>query len=127
MTLYRSHHLIGTRKRLHDANYHQFLMVRFRASAYQLGNVSVLLNLPFWRIRAGGFRLLFGDIKMNQNIVKYGLGATLFGLAGSAAAALPTEIGTAVATAQADGQELGYLLLGMAVVVGVIFWLKRKA
>jgi len=64
----------------------------------------------------------------NRNVfIKYGFGASLMALAGSAAAALPEEIGTAVATAQADGQELGYLLLGMAVVVGVIFWLKRKA
>ncbi len=53
--------------------------------------------------------------------------AALMGFVNQALAALPTEIGTAVATAQADGQELGYLLLGMAVVVGVIFWLKRKA
>ncbi|GAB7562830.1 hypothetical protein LG202_08690 [Methylobacillus methanolivorans] len=45
----------------------------------------------------------------------------------SAFAALPENIGTSVAAAQADGQELGYLLLGMAVVVGVVFWLKRKA
>ncbi|HEY9746564.1 MAG TPA: major capsid protein [Oculatellaceae cyanobacterium] len=64
----------------------------------------------------------------NRNTVaKYGIGAGLMTLAGSAAAALPTEIGTAIQTAQADGQELGYLLLGMAVVVGVIFWLKRRA
>lgn len=47
--------------------------------------------------------------------------------AGSAMAALPTEVTTAITTAQADGSELGYALLGMAVVVGVIFWLKRKA
>lgn len=45
----------------------------------------------------------------------------------SAFAALPESIGTSVAAAQADGTELGYLLLGMAVVVGVVFWLKRKA
>jgi hypothetical protein len=48
-------------------------------------------------------------------------------LATSAFAALPEGIATSVSTAQADGVELGYLLLGMAVVVGVVFWLKRKA
>lgn len=53
--------------------------------------------------------------------------AALMGFINQASAALPTEVTTAITTAQADGSELGYALLGMAVVVGVIFWLKRKA
>lgn len=44
----------------------------------------------------------------------------------SAFAALPAGVSTAVSTAQADGIELGGLMLGLAVAVGVIFWLKRK-
>lgn len=42
-------------------------------------------------------------------------------------AALPQAVTTAISDAQADGQALGYAFLVMAVVVGVIFWLKRKA
>jgi hypothetical protein len=53
--------------------------------------------------------------------------ASLMAFAGSAMAALPAGIQGAIDSATADGTELGYSLLGMAVVVGVIFWLKRKA
>lgn len=45
----------------------------------------------------------------------------------AANAALPADVTAAVTAAKTDGTELGYALLGMAVVVGVIFWLKRKA
>jgi hypothetical protein len=54
--------------------------------------------------------------------------SSAFGFAASQAyAALPTAVTGAITTATEDGTELGYSLLGMAVVVGVIFWLKRKA
>lgn len=43
-----------------------------------------------------------------------------------AQAALPAGVTTAVSGAQTDGIELGGLMLGLAVAVGVIFWLKRK-
>lgn len=53
--------------------------------------------------------------------------ALMLGFVQSVFAALPADVAAAIATAKTDGQELGYALLGMAVVVGVIFWLKRKA
>jgi hypothetical protein len=56
-----------------------------------------------------------------------GVASALFVTAQSAMAALPADVTAAVAAAKTDGTELGYALLGMAVVVGVIFWLKRKA
>jgi hypothetical protein len=52
--------------------------------------------------------------------------SAMLGFVPSAFAALPSGVADAVATATADGVELGGLLLGMAVIVGVIFWLKRK-
>lgn len=45
----------------------------------------------------------------------------------AAFAALPAGVSTAIGTATTDGTDLGYQLLTMAVVVGTIFWLKRKA
>lgn len=42
-------------------------------------------------------------------------------------AALPASVATDVTAAKADGLELAYLLLGMAVGVGIVLWLKRKA
>jgi hypothetical protein len=56
-----------------------------------------------------------------------GAASALFLTAQSAMAALPAGVTSAIDGAKADGTELGYALLGMAVVVGVIFWLKRKA
>jgi hypothetical protein len=56
-----------------------------------------------------------------------GVASALFLTAQSAMAALPADVTAAVTAAKTDGTELGYALLGMAVVVGVIFWLKRKA
>lgn len=41
-------------------------------------------------------------------------------------AALPPTVSSAISSAQADGIELGGLMLALAVAVGVIFWLKRK-
>jgi len=41
-------------------------------------------------------------------------------------AALPAGVTAAITEAQTDGETLGYAYLSMAVVVGVIFWLKRK-
>lgn len=48
------------------------------------------------------------------------------GFVTSSYAALPAGVASAVSEAQADGTELGGLMLAMAVAVGVIFWLKRK-
>lgn len=65
----------------------------------------------------------------NQFMLKKVAGAVVAVVATTslnAMAELPAAVGTAVTTAQTDGQELGYLMLGMAVVVGVVFWLKRK-
>ena len=45
----------------------------------------------------------------------------------SAFAALPTEVTTAISTAQGDGTSLAWAMVGLAVVVGVVFFLKRKA
>ncbi|MGQ2966772.1 major capsid protein [Methylophilus sp.] len=59
--------------------------------------------------------------------ISYALGLGLTGLATSAMAALPAGVADAIATAEADGVTLGGLFLGMAVTVGVLFWLKRKA
>lgn len=50
----------------------------------------------------------------------------LMGFVNQAMAALPDGVATAVSTAQADGIELGGMLLALAVAVGVIFWLKRR-
>lgn len=58
---------------------------------------------------------------------KIALVSTLGLLSIQAHAALPIAVTTAISDAQADGQALGYAFLVMAVVVGVIFWLKRKA
>ena len=55
-------------------------------------------------------------------------GFTTLGLTTTSAfAALPAGVTAAITSAQADGIELGGLMLGMAVAVGVMFWLKRKA
>ncbi|TXI36677.1 MAG: hypothetical protein E6Q51_05040 [Methylophilus methylotrophus] len=59
--------------------------------------------------------------------ISYSLGLGLASVAGSAMAALPAGVADAIATAEADGVTLGGLFLGMAVTVGVLFWLKRKA
>lgn len=59
--------------------------------------------------------------------MRYGFGASFLAAASAANAALPPGVTDAVSTAQADGVELGGLLLALAVAVGVIFWLKRKA
>lgn len=67
---------------------------------------------------------------MTRNqILKYGRRVVAAGslVSLSAMAALPAGVTTAITDATADGTDLGYALLGMAVVVGVIFWLKRKA
>lgn len=61
--------------------------------------------------------------KMNKILI----GSTLGLVSVQAFAALPASVTTAISDAQADGQTLGYAYLVMAVVVGVIFWLKRKA
>lgn len=58
---------------------------------------------------------------------KIALVSTLGLVSVQAYAALPPAVTTAISDAQADGQTLGYAFLVMAVVVGVIFWLKRKA
>lgn len=66
-----------------------------------------------------------------KHVQKYGMKSAIatFGMlaVNSAMAALPASIGTAVSDATADGVELGWLMVGLAVVVGVIFYLKRKA
>jgi hypothetical protein len=46
---------------------------------------------------------------------------------GTAMAALPAGVGTAITEGTTDGKDLAYQLLGLAVAVGVILWLKRKA
>jgi len=45
----------------------------------------------------------------------------------SAFAALPADVTSAIGDATADGSSLAWALLGLAVAVGVLFWLKRKA
>lgn len=45
----------------------------------------------------------------------------------SAFAALPAGVTTAITDATSDGSDLAWALLGLAVAVGVLFWLKRKA
>lgn len=44
----------------------------------------------------------------------------------SAFAALPVSVTAAITDAQADGETLGYAMLVMAIIVGLVFWLKRK-
>ena len=56
----------------------------------------------------------------------YALATGMSLVAAQAYAALPAAVGTAITAAQADGTDLGYQLLGLAVAVGVLFWLKRK-
>lgn len=56
-----------------------------------------------------------------------GVGSALFLLANQASAALPADVTAAIGAAKADGIELAGLLLSLAVAVGVILWLKRKA
>ena len=58
--------------------------------------------------------------------VAQGLALGLSLSAAQAFAAVPAGVAAAVTGAQADGIELGGLILGLAVAVGVIFWLKRK-
>ena len=58
--------------------------------------------------------------------VAQGLAAGLSLVAAQAYAAIPVAVQTAIDGAQADGISLGYSMLGMAVAVGVVFWLKRK-
>lgn len=60
-----------------------------------------------------------------KNIITPILG--FFGFVQASFAALPAAVPAAIAEAQTDGVELAGLLLGMAVAVGVILWLKRKA
>jgi hypothetical protein len=64
-------------------------------------------------------------LKKIASIVLLGLSLTL-GFISSSYAELPAGVTSAVSEAQADGVTLGGLMLGMAVAVGVIFWLKRK-
>lgn len=64
-------------------------------------------------------------MKFTRNALKFGA-AVLMTAAVNAHAALPTGVSAAVTEAQSDGVELGGLMLGLAVAVGVIFWLKRK-
>jgi len=66
-------------------------------------------------------------MKFFKQARKYGLGASLAALAVNANAALPAGVTDAITTAETDGVTLGGLYLGMAVTVGVLFWLKRKA
>lgn len=61
-----------------------------------------------------------------NNAKKIGLGGLILTVSQLANAALPAGVSSAVTSAQADGIELGGLMLAMAVAVGVIFWLKRK-
>lgn len=56
-----------------------------------------------------------------------GLFALISSFIGTAYAALPADVATAISAAKADGIELAGLLLSLAVAVGVILWLKRKA
>lgn len=63
--------------------------------------------------------------KSRKNLVLAGL--TALGLISvQAYAALPTSVTTAITDAQADGLALGYALLAMAIIVGLVFWLKSK-
>jgi hypothetical protein len=63
---------------------------------------------------------------MNKFVKLTGLSSAL-GLASvQAFAAIPATVTTAIDGAQADGETLGYALMVMAIVVGLVFWLKSK-
>lgn len=47
--------------------------------------------------------------------------------AGNAMAAVPADVTTAITDGTADGKTIAYALLGFAVAVGVIMFIKRKA
>lgn len=53
--------------------------------------------------------------------------AGLFATIQQALAAIPADVTTAIDGAKTDGSSLAWSLVGLAVVVGVIFFLKRKA
>ena len=61
--------------------------------------------------------------KTKAKLLAAGLGLTTV----SAFAALPAGVTDAITAATADGKDLAFALLGLAVAVGVVFWLKRKA
>lgn len=49
-----------------------------------------------------------------------------FVLAGNAMAAVPAEVTTAITDGMADGKTIAYALLGLAITIGVIMFIKRK-
>lgn len=51
----------------------------------------------------------------------------LTGLVAQAQAAVPVDVTTAISDGLADGKTIAYGLLGFAVAVGVIMFIKRKA
>lgn len=51
--------------------------------------------------------------------------ALLFGFMGSVQAALPTAVTTDLATAKSDIVEAGAIIIGLAVAVAAIFWVKK--
>jgi hypothetical protein len=53
------------------------------------------------------------------------VGTSLFLFAGSVMAALPTAVTTDLATAKADIVEVGTIVIGLAVAVAAIFWVKK--
>jgi hypothetical protein len=65
-------------------------------------------------------------MKFTRNALKFGA-ALLATASATAHAALPAGVTSAIEGATADGVALGGAFLGMAVTVGVLFWLKRKA
>lgn len=55
----------------------------------------------------------------------YSAGTTLMVMAGSAMAALPASVTTDLATAKSDIVDVGAIVIGLAVAVAAIFWVKK--
>lgn len=64
-------------------------------------------------------------MQLNKKFAAIGTGLAV--MANNALAAVPVEVTTAITDATTDGKTIGYALLGFAVAVGVIFYLKRRA
>lgn len=70
-------------------------------------------------------------MKLYNACKKYGrkaaaVGTGVMALSYEALAALPVGVTTDIATAKTDGTDLAWLLVGLAVGLGILFMLKRK-
>lgn len=64
-------------------------------------------------------------MQLNKKLAAVGTALTVWG--SNALAAVPADVTTAITEGVADGKTIGYLLLGFAVAIGVIMYLKRRA